>query len=217
MIRATALPALLLLTAGSAAAQTGAAAVAMPQVSAPDRSTSVGAPSDVPSAALSARPPRGRGDLVSTGAPIGEGRRTAESSPDVSTRAQGRAVATSAVGGRDRCDAPAAADAELCRGRIEARSGEYGKPAATPVTAEGRLLLLTQTQPAVMTTEVARRRLGGTSQDVDFLAGAAAGQLAAAISQTNPKADVVPNGGSPTAAPNATVLNPAAAAVITPR
>ena len=175
------LAALLLAPTGAAFAQSGAAAVTVPQLTAPERRGVVATSQADPSAAANTR--REREALVSAGAPIGEGRRTAEASPPLSTRAEGRAVRAAPVGGHDRCDAPGQADTRLCRDRLEARADEFHKPAAAPVTAEGRLLVLTDPQPGPMTMNEAARRLGG-APGLDSLAGGAASELAGAISST---------------------------------
>ena len=172
---------LFLASAGAALAQTGAASVSVPQLSFPERAGVV-ATSQADTSAV-ARSRSEREALVSAGAPIGEGRRTAEASPALSTRAEGRAVHAAPVGGHDRCDAPGEAETRLCRDRLEARAGEYQKPGAAPVTAEGRLLVLTDPQPGSLTMNEAARRLGG-APGLDSLAGGAASELAGAISST---------------------------------
>ena len=175
------------------------------QLSAPDRPGEATA-SQTPAAALDRR---GRENLVSAGAPIGDGRRTAESAPDLSTRAQGRALASSAIGGQDRCQPDtAAAASDLCRRRIEARSGDYGRPGAAPVTAEGRLLVLSDPQGRAQTLDGATRRLGGSPM-VDALAGSAAAQLAGAIDPQ--RAAAAATGATatlPAGVPSAVVVSP---------
>lgn len=171
---------ILLASASAALAQGGPASVTVPQLSAPDRPGAAAAPAqaDAPASALDRS---GRENLVSAGAPIGEGRRTAEAAPDLSTRAQGRAVGVAAVGGVDRCEPNTpAADTELCRRRLEARAGEFNKAGAAPVTPEARLLILSDPQNQPQTFDAATRRLGGSPQ-ADALAGSAAQTLAGAI------------------------------------
>ena len=84
------------------------------------------------------------------------------------------------MGGRDRCDAPGAADTPLCRQRLEARAAEYGKAGPAPVTAEGRLLILTDPQRPAQSVDQATRRLG-SAPGVDALAGSAASTIAGVL------------------------------------
>ncbi len=201
-----------------ALAQAAPGAVAMPQLSEARQpgAASVagdGAPSGARERERLAQPPQ----------QVETGRRSAEAAPALSNSAQGRALATAPVGGRDRCDAASAAASPLCRDRVEARAGEFSAPTATPVTAEGRLLLLTQPQgnAQAMTATGASRRLGGTAADVERAAGSVAGELAAAISQTQggASAQVTPAGGSPASPPTAGLLPAGVPSVVvtTPR
>ena len=166
--------------AGAAFAQGGPASVTVPQLSSPGRDRVTSGPAETQAASALDR--KERETLVDAGSIPTDARRSAEASPDLSTRAQGRAIGAAAIGGRDRCDSPASvtAQTELCRRRIEARAGDYAKPGAAPVTAEGRLLVLSEPPMAPQSLDSATRRLGGAAP-VDALAGSAAAQLAGAI------------------------------------
>lgn len=203
---------LMLASAGAAAAQTAASSVTVPQLSAPDRAGEATAPLQADTAATLDR--RGREALVSPGAPIGEGRRTAEAAPDLSTQAQGRALSTAPVGGQDRCDpASAAADTLMCRQRLEARAAEFSKAGAAPVTAEGRLSILTDSQSQTQTVDQATRRLGSSST-MDNLAGSASSTIAGVLAGVNgaagatgaPASNPVPT--LPAGTPTGVVLTP---------
>jgi hypothetical protein len=64
-------------------------------------------------------------------------------SADISTKTEGRGVAVVPITGDDSCDpSQAAAHSALCRKRLETRVDSFTRPKATPVTPEGRLLLL---------------------------------------------------------------------------
>lgn len=207
------MPALPLLVAALAQSP---AAVTVPQLSQPRQAGAASIAGDASSPASPLAP--GRGDLAAAPAQVGESARSVEPAPALSTRAQGRAVGTAAVGGRDRCDpASRAADSALCRGRVETRAGEFDAPAPAPVTAEGRLLLLTRPQgEPPMTPTGASRRLGGTAADVERAAGTAAGELAAAISQqqSTSNTQLTPNGGTPVTTPTSGVLPPGVPSVV---
>ena len=86
---------------------------------------------------------RGAGADLDVQQPARPPRAAAVTSSEVSDRADGRALATAPIGGSDRCDATGRADrSDLCRQRIEARAGQYGRPRAVPVSPEARLMLL---------------------------------------------------------------------------
>lgn len=190
------------------------ASVTVPQLSEPQRpgAASVGASSP----SLASTGGKARGDLASAPEQLGAAGPTADASPALSSLRQGRTLAAAAVEGRDRCDASSGqSDSRLCRERVETRAGEFATPGAAPVTAEGRLLLLTQPQGGVvMTAAGASRQLGGTAADVERAAGAAAGELAAVISRTQagapPTASTAdPTGGAlPSGVPSVVVTGP---------
>lgn len=77
------------------------------------------------------------------------GGRTAQPSAPLSTPAEGRNTAVSAVQGDDRCDPQLAAQAPLpeqCSRVIETRSAEFAPPAPTPLSPEQRILIENQAQ-----------------------------------------------------------------------
>ena len=77
------------------------------------------------------------------------GGRTAQPSAPLSTPAEGRNTAVSAVQGDDRCDPQLAEQAPLpeqCSRVIETRSAEFARPAPTPLSPEQRILIENQAQ-----------------------------------------------------------------------
>jgi len=77
------------------------------------------------------------------------GGRTAQPSAPLSTPAEGRNTAVSAVEGDDRCDPRLAAEGPLpaqCSRVIETRSAEFARPAPTPLSPEQRILIENQAQ-----------------------------------------------------------------------
>lgn len=85
-------------------------------------------------------------------------------SSEVSSRADSRALAVAPVVGTDRCDAAAPRDrSDFCRHRLEARMDHPERPAAAPITAEGRLLLLVSPNGMGTPTDRASRQLGAAS------------------------------------------------------
>ena len=144
-------------------------------------------------------------------AQVGNGARSATATAPLSTTAQGRAVGVSPATGSDRCESdPALAQTELCRRRIESRAAQYDAPAAAPVTAEGRLLML-MTPGASDATAESARRLGEAGPNLQDFVGAAAGQVATALGQPSagaaPSADPAPHG-APGGLPSTVVINP---------
>lgn len=159
-----------------------ATSVAVPQLSQTERGAVAVGQTD--SAALAGGSTRARGELATAPSQIGDQQRTAASAPALSTSRQSRSVATQAVGGYDRCDPALSSSASTeCKHALETRSGEYASPGAAPVTAEGRLLLLTDPQPGPNSVDATTRRLGN-AQGLDALAGSAANDLAGAINGT---------------------------------
>lgn len=194
---------------GAALAQSGAA-ITVPQLSQSQRIGAAQIEGDAGSTSA-----RSRAESVSSPVQVGSRSRSTESAPALSNSAQGRSVGVTALGGRDRCNpALAGSDTEACRRRIETRSGDYARVTAAPVTAEGRLLLLTQNQPPPMTPDSAARRLAGSPAELETLAGTAAGQLAGVLSQPTTQPDAAPNAGQPLVTPFLTALPPGAAPVI---
>ena len=77
------------------------------------------------------------------------GGRTAQPSAPLSTPAEGRNTAMSAVQGDDRCDPRLAAHAPLpaqCSRVIETRSADFARPAPTSLSPEQRILIENQSQ-----------------------------------------------------------------------
>jgi len=147
--------------ASAASAQTGA-----------DRS----APPPVALEQLSTPSPRTDASDLDVAATTTLSRSAAVASPEISTRADGRVVATAPVEGDDRCDpARGAPRTEACRQRLETRAGDYRRPEAASVTAEGRLLLLVSPNTSASTSRPLAGTTGLTAPD------GPAGQLAEAL------------------------------------
>lgn len=81
-------------------------------------------------------------------------------STDISTRAEGRALATAPVAGDDSCDPPRSFKrSAICGKRLETRVNGYIRPGAAPITPEGRLLLLISPGNSRAATTVGGRQI----------------------------------------------------------
>ena len=136
-------------------------------------------------------------------------------SAEISTRADGRTLASSPVGGADRCDSVAKSLRRgVCRRPLESRAGDYTRPRAAPVTAEGRLLLLTNAGTNPTASDPSGGAMGASGFNA---ANGPAEQLAGALQDraasqdnalTNPNSDPTGSGTLPPGVPTIVVVPP---------
>ncbi len=119
--------------------------------------------------------------------------------PALSNSAQGRVVALTSVGGKDRCDPGSeAARSEQCSRVIETRSAEFTEPEPSPLSAEQALMAMqSQSSSSFNDLDAAARRLSSGRPD-DSLAELAVANLALKAS-TEEKKEADTKGQAPTA------------------
>ena len=196
-----------LAAAAAAAAQT-APSVTVPQLSKPERGGAALAPADAAAPASARR----SSDLTTGAAQVGEARPTAEPPPPLSSRAESRAVGSARIGGTDRCDAQARGpEPAICDHPIEARAADYVAPGAAALTAEARLLILSQRQGSRVTTPSTPGDLR-----VDNLTGATAAEIAATVSQTSRAPGGLPEPATSAGAPGVAITPGSGPLVLSP-
>lgn len=207
MIRfASAASAGILLALAAAAQAPSPSSVAIPQIAPNGAGASASSSVHVPAIEPGRRP-----DAAAAPAQVGNGARSATAAAPLSTPADGRVVRLAPLTGQDSCETdPALARTELCRQRIETRANSYTAPAAAPVTAEGRLMVLIAPGGSDTSADPARR-LGETGPNLQDFVGQAAGQVAAALGQgvpaTGGSADSSPFQ-TPGGLPSTVLINP---------